>query len=295
MTFLWILILLGVLVLALDRLLQRMYAYEIKPHRKTPQAYGVPFEEVRIPTEKGKTLYGWWIPGRENAPTIVLIHGWSRNLERMMRYIRRLHPLGYNLLAFDARNHGSSDREANPTVMTFTEDTCAAVRFVRRDKPSAGARIGLIGLSVGGGAAINAAGLCPDEIQSVITVGAIAHPIATMQETMQKRGIPLPLIRLLFKFMSLRYGLNFDAIAPVNHIRQARASILLIHGDRDETVSLNQAERLFAAARPEKVQLWAVSGKGHSDCYTHPEFWPRVEAFLQETLPVAENSTPRSV
>jgi len=285
MNLLWFLLPLGMLLLAMDQALQRMYAYHIQPHRKTPQDYGIPFEELRIPTEKGKTLYGWWIPGQANAPTIVLIHGWSRNLERMMRYIRRLHPLGYHLLAFDARNHGSSDREPHPTVMTFTEDTCAALRFLRQTRPHAATRLGLIGLSVGGGAAINAAVRCPEGIHSVITVGAIAHPVATMQEAMQRRGLPPALIHTLLRFMALRYRLDFDAIAPVNHIGQVQARLLLIHGDRDETVSLAQGKRLLAAARPERAQLWVVPGKGHSNCASHPEFWPRVEAFLQETLP----------
>ena len=86
--------------------------------------------------------------------------------------------------------------------------------------------------------------------------------------------------------MALRYRLDFDAIAPLHHIAQVQAPLLLIHGDRDETVSLAQGERLRAAAPPERARLWVVPGKGHSNCPTHPAFWPRVEAFLQDTLPL---------
>ena len=33
----------------LDSLIDRMYAYKIEPHRITPEKYGLPFDEVKIP------------------------------------------------------------------------------------------------------------------------------------------------------------------------------------------------------------------------------------------------------
>lgn len=287
MFWLWFSVLMALFFLLLDRFIEKMYAYKITPHRETPADFGIPFDEVRIPTENESTLYSWWIPGQPDAPTLLLLHGWSRNLERMMRYIRHLHPLGYNLLAFDARNHGSSSAEPHPTVMTFTEDLCAAVHYLQAEKPQAAARLGVIGLSIGGGAALNAAGMCPRDIHSVATVGAIAHPVATMQEEMSRRHVPDFVIRAVLRWMSWRYGLDFDAIAPERHIRRAAARIFLIHGEKDTVVSLNQANRLLSAAPEGQAQLWVVPGKGHSDCCTHAEFWDRLTAFLQETLPLA--------
>ncbi len=268
------------LFFGLDVLVRRMYAYESPPASKTPAQYGIPCEEVRIPAVDGGRLYGWWIPGREGAPTLVLIHGWSRNTQRMLPYIRALHPLGYNLLAFDARNHGNSSPYARPTVYSFAEDAAAAVRFVAQEKPAAAAKIGLIGLSIGGGGAIDAAAL-DERIACVVTVGAVGHPVWTMLPEFQKRGIPEGAARLLFKAMELRYGLNFERIAPVHNIARTRARILLIHGERDETIALSQAEALRDAGDPQRVRLWVVPGKGHSDCHTHPEFWERVTAFLE--------------
>ncbi len=291
MAWLWLLAGLILGLLLIDRLMERMYAYKITSPRRTPADDDIPFEEVRLPLESGESLAAWWIPGQTGRPTLVLVHGWSRNRERMLRHIRQLHAQGYHLLAFDARNHGDSDRIPHPTVWTFTEDTCAAVRYLENQQPQAAQQIGILGLSIGGGAAINAAGLCP-QIRAVVTVGAIGHPIDTMRWEMEKKGLPDFIIRFLFAFMQWRYRIDLDAIAPVNHIGQAAAQFLIIHGERDETVSLEQARQLQQAAPPGQSTLWIVPGKGHSNCCTHPEFWPRVHGFLAQAFGSASPVSP---
>ncbi len=270
----------AILFFGVDVLVRRMYAYESPSPSKTPADYGIPYEKVRIPASRGGSLAGWWIPGEEGAPTLILVHGWSRNAQRMMPYIRALHPLGYNLLAFDARNHGDSSPYPRPTVYSFAEDALSAVHFVQGEKPQAARQLGIIGLSIGGGGAVNAAAM-DGNIACVVAVGAVAHPIWTMLPEFRKRGIPEGIARALFKFMEWRYGLNFERIAPVNNIASARARFLLIHGDEDKTIPLEHGKRMYAAAPAGQAELWVVPGKGHSNCHTHPDFWPRVTAFLE--------------
>ena len=284
MTFLWILLFIFVASLALDYGIEHMYAYEIRQHRNTPAKFDIPFEEIEIAAADGGQLYGWWIPTSPSAPTLVLIHGWSRNVERMMAYIRTLHPQGYNLLAFDARNHGRSTRLKHPTVGTFTQDVLATLDYLTASDKVTSPEIGLIGLSIGGGASIAAAGQ-DERIQAVITVGALSHPVKVMSAQFEERHIPQFVASFLFGYMRLRYGIDFNKIAPVNLIPDAKAEMFLIHGEHDKTIPLSQADD-FLAANPEKTRLWVVPDKGHSDCHFHPEFWEKTDEFLGENLPV---------
>jgi pimeloyl-ACP methyl ester carboxylesterase len=282
----WVIVIFIILILSLDQLIERIYRYEKKKHRTTPSKFQIPFDEIYIPGVKDTQLYGWWIPTLPEAPTLILIHGWGRNLARMLPYIRALHPMGYNLLAFDARNHGSSSPVKNPTVGTFSKDILAVVDFIDKSGWVTNKRIGIVGLSVGGGAAINAA--CWDQrIKAVITVGAFSHPVDVMKQEFRKRKIPDFIPWLLFGYMRLRFGIDFEKIAPVKNIEQSIADILLIHGDDDQTIPLAQGQTLAEAGTPASSNLWIVSGKGHSDCHTHPQFWEKVGAFLQRTLPTA--------
>ena len=285
MLLLWSLVVAVFLIFLLDRLIARMYHYDVKPHQVTPERYGLPFKEIAIRARQHAELYGWWIPTSPDAPTLILIHGWGRNLARMMPYIRALHPLGYNLLAFDARNHGSSTAIKHPTVGTFSEDALAAIDFLADSGWVSNGEVGIVGLSIGGGAAINAAGW-DDRVKSVITVGAISHPAEVIKLEFQKRKIPYLVPWLLFQYMRLRFGIQFEKIAPLNNISRANAAFFLIHGDEDTTIPFVQAKALAEAGKDGNTHVWIIPGKGHSNCNTHPQFWEKVNAFLQESLPV---------
>lgn len=288
MKFVGILVVLVLLFTLLDNLIGRMYQNTKKTHQVTPGKFNIPFEEVHIPVGKSGQLYGWWIPASPNAPTLILVHGWGRNVARMIPYIRKLRPMGYNLLAFDARNHGSSTPEKTPSVWTFAQDTCAAVNFITENNSMSSSKIGVIGLSIGGGAAINAAAL-DRRIQSVVTVGALSHPIEVMKLKFQEKHIPyFPLTWGFFKYLEFRYRMNFNQIAPINNIQNAEANIFLIHGSEDTTIPLEQGKALSKAGNPETTRLWVVPEKGHSNCHTHPQFWQKIEVFLQNTIPVEE-------
>jgi len=255
-----------------------------RPHRLAPDAYGIPFSEIIIPAASNGKLYGWWIPGSDNAPVLILMHGWNSNLGRFLPYIRKLHPLGYNLLALDARSHGSSSSIKNPTVWSFTEDIHSALDYLFKEFPEVAKRIGVIGHSIGGGAAINAASQ-DARIQSVIGIGAFSHPIQVMKQELRSRHIPFfPFAWLFFKYWGQRVNLDYDRIAPVNNIRDVKGKILLIHSRDDRIVPISQARDLMRSADSGKAELWEIQGYGHNDYSSHNQFWNRVTAFLRDTL-----------
>ena len=291
MILLWILLLLMAILGVGAVGLARMYRNPKSPHRSTPAEAGIAFEEVRFPTKNNRQLYGWWMPAKTDpagtAPTLVLVHGWGRNLERVMEYIQNLHPRGFNLLAFDSRNHGSSDPDKFSSMLKFAEDIMAAVDFVENRPQVNPGQIGVVGLSIGGAATIYAAAHDP-RIKAAVTVGAFAHPVDLMWPEFAKRHIPAPLISILFKYFQWRIGATFDEIAPENNIARAHAKFLIIHGDQDTVVALEQAKKLEQAANPESAQLWVLPGKNHSDCHTQPGFWERVGGFLEQTLHATE-------
>lgn len=290
MTIIWILLGLIIFWGLLDLFIKHLYRYPKKPHQTTPAKLEIPFKEIRFPTKNNCQLYGWWIPAQIESsnpvPTLILVHGWGRNLGHMMTYIQKLHPLNYNLLAFDLRNHGSSDPDKYPNLLKFSEDIRAAADFVVKQYPLKPGLIGVIGLSIGGAAAIHAAAF-DQRIKSVITIGALAHPVDVMRLEFQKKHIPyFPLVWLFFKYLQFKIGINFEHIAPVKNIRNTKAKILLIHGNQDVVVPIEQGIKLRNAGNPETTHLWVIPDKGHSDCHHHPEFRKKVASFLTETIPV---------
>ncbi len=251
------------------------------PHRRDPSQLGLAFTTMRVPTAGGKTLYAWWVPsGRSAAPCLVLAHGWGRNVERMLPWIEILHPEGFDLLAFDARHHGSSDDDGYATMVKFSEDIRAAVEWAARERGSA--RIGVLGLSVGGSAAIHAAAFEP-RIEAGVTVGAFADPSDPRATIGPRWWLLAPGLPLAFRLIERRIGFRFRDVAPERVIARSRARFLLIHGTDDVVVPVSNAWKL-AAAGGAGVEAWIIPGRGHSDPHREPEMARRLAAFLRVSL-----------
>lgn len=270
---------------ALLILMTKMYTNKFEAHIKTPGEYGIPFESVRYPTENNKKLYGWWIPApqekSETASTLILVHGWNRNVGRMMPYIKALHPAGYNLLVFDSRNHGSSDPDEFSSMPKFTEDIVASINFLEKKPECNMEGLGIIGLSMGGAASIFAASK-DKRISKVLTVGAFAHPGKVMKREIQKKHIPyFPIIWMFFQYVQYKIGVPFAIFAPINNIGKVKADVLLIHGELDDVVPVEDARSMEKAGNQSNIKLWVIPGKGHSDCHDIPEYWDQVIDFLR--------------
>lgn len=255
-----------------------------RKHSKTPSEINLAFEEVSIPTLNNKKLYGWLFRKKPSLPTVILVHGWGRNVERMMPYIEQLHDSGFNLLTFDARHHGNSDNDGHSTMKKFAEDIISSINFVVNQTEISNPDFGLIGLSIGGGASIYASAN-DQRIKSVITVGAFANPLEIMRLQLKSNHIPYkPIGWLLLKYLENKVGFKLNDIAPEKHIKNSEAKFLLIHGAKDETIPVSHLHRLAKAGKEKNIETWEMSDKGHSDCHFEDGFWVKTRTFLKDSL-----------
>ena len=278
-----VLIILSVVVLislVLGFVVVRSFKNPSQKHCKTPADHNIKFEEVSIATKNNKKLYGWWIKEEKISPTIVLMHGWGRNVGRMMPYIKYFHSKGFNLLAFDSRNHGSSDKDDFSSMVKFAEDISACIDFIEKRPCAKNNNVSLIGLSIGGAASVYAAAH-DSRIKKVVTVGAPSNPADVMALHIRKKHIPQPFIWVIFEFLQYKIGKRFSEMAAQKNIFKTNAKVLLIHGTDDKVVPFSQAELLLNAANPGQAKLWAIDGKGHSNCHYEIGFWERILKFLK--------------
>ncbi len=280
MIYLFFILLLILLLFLFFRKAAQGFKNPERAHDVTPSDHGIPFRELSVPTLNNKKLYGWYMAESSQAPTIILVHGWGRNAGRTMPYIRALHKQGFNLLAFDARHHGSSDRDDFSTMKKFAEDILSVIDFLDQADLSDNRKYIIIGLSIGGSAAIYASSQ-DARISRVVTVGALADPLEIMKKQLADHHVPyIPLGYLVLEYLQRSIKLRFRDIAPEKFISRSRASFLLIHGDEDQTIPVSHAQRLYEASQKEKSQLWLIKGKGHSDCHHEPGFWQRIIQFI---------------
>ena len=288
MIFLWIISILIIFTIFFTLLILHLFRVPRTLHHLTPEKYGIPFKEIKFPTKNNCHLYGWWIPSQNKSPqithTIIMVHGWGCNADYMLPYIKKLYQYGYNLLAFDLRSHGNSDSVKHPNMLHFSEDIRAAIEFVLKQGAAKSGKIGVIGLSVGGSAALHAAS-CDNRIESIITIGAFANPVNVIRQKFHRKHIPFfPFMWIIMKHFQFKMGTKFKQVAPINIIKSIKANIFLIHGNNDKVVPVEQGQKLKDAGNPETTNLWIVPGKGHSNCNNHPEFWNKVNSFISSTM-----------
>lgn len=280
MILLYIAIALIIISIVLGFIVIRNFSKPLGRHFSRFNNKDIEFEEVSIPTVKNKKLFGWWIEAKTEAPTIILMHGWDRNISRLLPYIKNLSGRGFNVLAFDTRHHGKSDPDDFSSMVKFAQDISASITFVENRPTVEKDNFFLIGHSIGGAASIYAAA-ADNRIKKVVTIGAPSNPAQIMKTHMRKKHFPQPIIWAAFKIMEIRIGKRFTQLASAANISKTKAKVLLIHGTNDKIVPFTQANIILHAANNNQAELWAISGKGHNNCHDEIGFWDRIIEFLR--------------
>lgn len=100
----------------------------------------------------GATLRGWLLPGERGAGAVVLMHGIRGSRAQMLSRARFLRAAGYGVLLFDFQAHGESTGGRITAGYLESRDARAAVELARASFP--GEKIGVLGVSLGGAAAL---------------------------------------------------------------------------------------------------------------------------------------------
>lgn len=253
----------------------------IKPARQTilpPKLDDGGYEAVSFQTTSGRTLRGWFLAGPRDAG-IVLLHGIRSNRTSLVERAKFLRRQGYNVLLFDLQGHGESDGDYITFGLLEARDVKAAVKFMRETKQMS--RVGVIGLSLGGAAALLADGAGAD----AIIVEAVYSTIETaIGNRLQIRLGPAGkyLTPLLSYQLHLRLGIPADELAPIDHVSTIRVPILFIAGGNDRRTTEEDTQALFAKANEPK-SLWIVEDGVHQDFYRKApaEYEKRVLEFFR--------------
>ena len=255
-----------------------------RPHRT---AVGPPrlrnFESVSFTTAAGDTLRGWLALGKTGHGAIALLHGIHSDRRSMTARALVLARAGYGVLLFDFHAEGESSGRRITFGATEAADAAAAVAYLRLRAP--GERIGAIGVSMGGAAAL--LGNAPLDVDALVLESVYPTIDAAVRDRLAAYAGPLGTIvtPLFLAQLRPRFGIDPAALRPIDHIAQVRAPLLLMSGTADHDTHIAEAKALFARAHAPKT-FWAVPGAGHEDlhAYDPSDYEQRVLAFFAATL-----------
>lgn len=222
-----------------------------------------PAQEVRLRTADAVLIAGSYWPGSvPGGPAVLLLHGINNDRTSLRAHARWLHELGYAVLAIDLRGHGGSGAETRTFGWRESADARAAFRFLKSGAPDR--RIGVIGVSLGGAAALTGPdGPLPAD---ALVLHAVYPDLRTaIRNRLERSGSAwiAAWSEPLLSYQTLpRYHVHPDAIAPAKGLRRFRGAALIIGGADDLDSRAADSQRLFQAAAGPR-SLWMVGGANH--------------------------------
>jgi pimeloyl-ACP methyl ester carboxylesterase len=257
-----------------------------RPHVVAVPPPSPPGQVVHLVTSDGVRLEGSYWPGAHaDGPAVLLLHGINSSRASFTKHALWLNSLGYAVLAIDFRGHGGSEAVPRSFGLYEARDAAAGLAFLHAGAPNR--RIGVIGTSLGGAAALLGDN-GPLPVQAMVLQAvypdlreAIANRIARLV------GHPLALVgEPLLSYQSWpRYGVPPSRIAPIDGVARFRGPVLIIGGTADTNTTVADTRALYRSA-PGPKSLWLLDGVGHAatgSIFTD-EYRRRVQALLASSL-----------
>lgn len=236
---------LGVLWLMLPFLLNSLLYFPSRQLFAEPAAYGLQARDVVFETEDSEALHAWWFRAAgDSLGHVLLFHGNAGNIADRLLHARLLTDVGFDVFSFDYRGYGRST--GRPNEEGTYDDARAALLALSRQEGVEPRRVLYLGESLGGAVAVALAREAPPRGLVLLSTFTSVRDMARVHYPF----IPTPAVP--------------DAYPSLRRIRELGCPLLVLHGDRDEIVPLEQGEALHAAA-PEPKRLHVFPGAGHND------------------------------
>jgi hypothetical protein len=207
-----------------------------------------------------------------DAPVILFFHG-NGELASDYDFVAPLyHHIGLSLLVFDYRGYGWSG--GTPLGSRLLPDAEAIVNalpaLLGQYDIDAAVPLWVMGRSLGGASAVHAASTFPHHFRGLILESTFSHTPALLTNLglpgMFVNGLPDPWL------MTQKIG---GLVLP----------LLVIHGEDDRLISIENAERIIAASPASSKHLLRIANGGHNNLLdvADSRYFDTLSAFIANT------------
>ena len=192
------------------------------------------------------------LPEGKNPPCVIASHGLlsSKESDKYVALGERLSQEGIALLRFDFRGCGESEgRWEDGTIGGRLADLEGAIRFVK-SHPGIGRRMGLMGSSLGGYITVIKASM--ERGNKAVVIWSTPFHLDDLESKQGAEGVP-PLGKAFFEDLP-----NHRLLPHLPNL----SNCLVIHGEKDELVPVDQAWEIFSAlGSPKEIRV--LEGADH--------------------------------
>lgn len=231
---------------------QRQLMYFPVPERVDPKDEGLAnIEERHLRSGDGADIVAWYGKAKPGQPTLLYFHGNAGSLATRSERIRKYMNRGRGIYMMSYRGYSGS------TGKPSEANNVADAKRAYDDLISLGVRpedVIVYGESLGSGVAVQVG--ADRQISGLI----LDAPYTSMVELAASRYPWLP-VRPMLR----------DRYESDSYISRVRCPLLIIHGERDETIPVAMGRAMFSAANEPK-QLVTFPNAGHADHHLHGSY-----------------------
>ena len=213
------------------------------PSGENPRAAVAGFEPLSLTTPDGERLNAFYHPPAEpGAARILLFHGNAETAAAQIPRASSLANAGFGVLIAEYRGYGGSS--GTPSEAGLITDGLTAYDYLRAQGEGP---IGILAFSIGTGAALPVAAA-----RDPFAVVLEAPPTSLLAIARYRVGwVPLDFL--------MKHPFRNDEV-----IGEVAAPILIVHGDEDRVIPVEQGRRLATLAGPGTAYI-EIKGAGHND------------------------------
>jgi len=256
---------------ALQRFADAFSYLRRSPVLRSPGEYDLAFEVVSFPAHDGVPLEDWFIPAPGSSKLVIANHpmGFSRSgmpahlqpwqadwalsgngfeVDLVPDY-KILHDAGYNVLAYDLRNHGLSSA-ANGGVTTSgvieSRDVVGSLEYVRARADTRAMELGLFSRCMGGSSTLSAMMRFPSAFEGVrcLVCPQPVTPRTIVERRLAKIGLGDRLTDF-DRFVRLRTSVGLDERVPQEWAKSVRVPTFIYQVRGDTLTDPSDVQTIF--------------------------------------------------
>lgn len=280
----------------IDRMAEMMSHSSRSPILRRPDSYGLAYEDIFFPSLDGVPLEGWFIPADSdrlviaNHPMPCNRYGFPGHLEawnyfggfevNFLPQYKALHDAGYNVIAYDMRNHGRSGTGSggvNGHGTLENRDVIGSLRYAKSRTDTAGMKTSLLSRCLGANASIVGMKRHPEEfthVRSMIAVQPVS-PKVFVEKAVENNGITDGVARFAAAFHDLT-GQKLDETWAIEDASAVTLPTLVTQVRRDFRTKESNVQQIFDLISAKDKSLFWIEDtderfQGYNHFNDHPE------------------------
>jgi pimeloyl-ACP methyl ester carboxylesterase len=269
------------------------------PILRRPDEYGMDYEDVFFPAMDGTVLEGWYIPAKEKSDKIIICnhfspgnrYGYAGHIDpwktsggfevNFLPKYKALHEAGYNILAYDLRNHGFSAPGAaggyNPHFFEY-RDVIGSLRYVRSREDTKDMKISLQSICLGGNSTLVGMEKHPEEFEGIYSM-ILIQPLsgdALVRKLCENLGFGKEGFEVFEETYREIAGFRISDSRPIENAKHVKIPTFVIQVKDDVMTYPEDVQAIFDSIPVADKELFWIEGTpwrfhGYTYFSEHPE------------------------